>query len=169
MPSTYTLISSNVLSSAAASVTFSAIPATFTDLVVRASIRNSSGGTAATAVTFNGQASGYSVTRLRGNGTTASSGRTTGAAFLYYGLSDSTYTSNVFNSWEMYLPNYLSTTSKPSSVIQATENNSASDFYIDLDAGLSDITSAITSITITANGNTWVSGSSFYLYGISKS
>lgn len=169
MANTYTLISSNVLSTATASVTFSAIPNTYTDLVIKASIRNSSGGTAATAVTFNGQASGYSVTRLRANGTTASSGRTTGATFLYYGINDSTYTSNVFNSWEMYLPNYLSTTSKPSSVIQATENNSIADFYIDLDAGLSNITSAITSITITANGNTWVAGSSFYLYGIKNS
>ena len=40
MPSTYTLISSNVLASSAASVTFSAIPSTYTDLVVRASIRS---------------------------------------------------------------------------------------------------------------------------------
>ena len=40
MPATYTLIASNTLSSAAASVTFSAIPATYTDLVLRYSARS---------------------------------------------------------------------------------------------------------------------------------
>jgi hypothetical protein len=169
MPNTYTLISSNVLGSSAASVTFSAIPSTYTDLVIRASIRNSSGGTAAIATTFNGQASGYSVTRLRGSGTTGSSGRTSSSTFLYFSLTDSTYTANTFASWEMYLPNYLSTTNKPVSNFSVTENNSAADYYIDLNAGLSNITSAITSVTLSADGNTFVSGSSFYLYGIKNS
>jgi hypothetical protein len=169
MPNTYTLISSNVLSSTAASVTFSAIPNTYTDLILKASTRNSSGGTAVIATTFNGQASGYSVTRLRGTGSTASSGRTSSATFLYFSLTDSTYTANVFSNWEMYLPNYLSTTSKPVSNFSVTENNSASANYIDLNAGLSDITAAITSVTLSANGDTFVSGSSFYLYGLKSS
>ena len=168
MPSTYTLISSNVLSSNAASVTFSSIPATFTDLVLRASTRNSSGGTCVIATTFNGQASGYSVTRLRGTGSSASSGRTSSATYLYFSLTDSTYTANTFSNWEMYLPNYLSTTSKPVSNFSVTENNATAS-YIDVNAGLSNITSAITSVTLTADGDTFVSGSSFYLYGISKS
>jgi len=168
LPSTYTLISSNVLSSNAASVTFSSIPATFTDLVLRASTRNSSGGTCVIATTFNGQASGYSVTRLRGTGSSASSGRTSSATYLYFSLTDSTYTANTFSNWEMYLPNYLSTTSKPVSNFSVTENNATAS-YIDVNAGLSNITSAITSVTLTADGDTFVSGSSFYLYGISKS
>ena len=40
---TYTLISSNVLASSAATVTFSSIPATYTDLVLRVSARNNDG------------------------------------------------------------------------------------------------------------------------------
>ena len=169
MPSTYSLISSNVLASSAASVTFSAIPSTYTDLVLRASTRNSSGGTCVIATTFNGQASGYSVTRLRGTSSSASSGRTSSATSLYFSLTDSTYTANTFSNWEMYLPNYLSTTSKPVSNFSVTENNSATAFYIDVNAGLSNITSAITSVTLTADGDTFVSGSSFYLYGIKNS
>jgi hypothetical protein len=168
MPSTYTLISSNVLSSSAASVTFSAIPSTYTDLVLRCSTRNSSGGTCVIATTFNSQASGYSVTRLRGTGSSASSGRTSSATYLYFSLTDSTYTANTFSNWEMYLPNYLSTTSKPVSNFSVTENN-ATTSYIDVNAGLSNITSAITSVTLTADGDTFVSGSSFYLYGIKNS
>ena len=169
MPSTYTLISSNVLASSAASVTFSAIPSTYTDLILKASTRNSSGGTCVIATTFNGQASGYSVTRLRGTGSTASSGRTSSATYLYFSLTDSTYTANTFSNWEMYLPNYLSSTSKAVSNFSVTENNSATANYIDVNAGLSNITSAITSVTLTADGDTFVSGSSFYLYGIKNS
>lgn len=168
MPSTFTLISSNVLSSSAASVTFSAIPSTYTDLVLRASTRNSSGGTCVIATTFNGQASGYSVTRLRGAGSSASSGRTSSATYLYFSLTDSTYTASTFSNWEMYLPSYLSTTSKPVSNFSVTENNATAS-YIDTNAGLSNITSAITSVTLTADGDTFVSTSSFYLYGIKNS
>jgi hypothetical protein len=168
MPSTYTLISSNVLSSSAASVTFSSIPSTYTDLVVKASTRNSSGGTCVIATTFNGQSSGYSVTRLRGDGTSASSGRTSSATYLYFSLTDSTFTSNTFSNWEMYLPNYLSSTSKAVSNFSVSENNATAS-YIDTNAGLSNITSAVTSVTLTASGDTFVSGSSFYLYGIKNS
>ena len=41
---TYTLISSNVLSSSAASVTFSSIASTYTDLVLRVSARDDRAG-----------------------------------------------------------------------------------------------------------------------------
>jgi hypothetical protein len=137
-------------------------------LVIRASTRNSSGGTAVIATTFNAQSSGYSVTRLRGDGSTAASGRTSSATYLYFSLTDSTFTANTFSNWEMYLPNYLSSTSKAVSNFSVSENN-ATTSYIDINAGLSNITSAITSVILTASGDTFVSGSSFYLYGIKNS
>ena len=58
---TYTLISSNVLGSSAASVTFSSIPATYTDLVLRVSARTDADDTS--LITFNGTTTGYSKTR----------------------------------------------------------------------------------------------------------
>jgi len=82
MPNTYTLISSNVLSSTAASVTFSSIPATFTDLVLRASIRGNGTQTPDVGVlniNSNG-ASNFSSTYLRGTGSAANSARDTAAA-----------------------------------------------------------------------------------------
>ena len=53
---TYTLISSNVLTTAAASVTFSSIPATFTDLVLRMSAQADGASNAFDNITltFNG-------------------------------------------------------------------------------------------------------------------
>ena len=67
MANTYTLISSNVLGSSAASITFSAIPATYTDLVVRVTSRvdRSINGAHNCFLTVNGSTSSdYSYTNL---------------------------------------------------------------------------------------------------------
>jgi hypothetical protein len=166
---TYTLISSNVLSSSAASVTFSAIPATYTDLVLRVSARADDTGLLL-QMTLNSATSTYSNTLLLGNGSTVSSTRNTGQAYLRAGyVNPSGSTASTFSSGEIYIPNYNSTIAKPMSSLGMTENN-ASTAYIANYANLWDTSSAITSITLdmTASGQNFVSGSSFYLYGISN-
>jgi hypothetical protein len=80
MANTYTLIESQVLGSSAASVTFSAIPATYTDLVLRVSARTDADDTS--LITFNGTTTGYSITRLNGNGATATSNRSSSAVSI---------------------------------------------------------------------------------------
>ena len=171
MPSTYTLISSNVLTSSAASVTFSSIPSTYTDLVIRCSTRSDVSG--AILVELNGDSSTiYSTTRLRGDGSTASSGRTSSAANLYFGLNTpSTATANTFTSQEIYIPNYTVSQNRVSSNFQVAENNSATtSVYIDLQAGLYTSTTAITQIKfLHGSANNYAAGSSFYLYGIKNS
>ena len=172
MPSTYTLISSNVLASSAASVTFSAIPSTYTDLVIRASARDSdTSGGSAIFVRMNGLTTNiYSVTRLRGDGSSASSGSTTNATSLYFGFIDSSSkTANTFGSWEAYFPNYTVAQNHPASGFAAAENNTTSPVNMDINAGLMREASAITSLTLFSNGLGFVSGSSFYLYGIKNS
>ena len=170
MPSTYQLISSNVLSSSAASVTFSAIPSTYTDLVLRASARDSGTGGTIILARVNGLTTGiYSVTRLRGTGSSASSGSTTNATSLYFGfIDDASDTSNTFASWEAYFPNYTVAQNHPVSHTSAQETN-ATAANLDTNAGLISTTAAISSITLTPNGLGFVSGSSFYLYGIKNS
>jgi hypothetical protein len=76
MPVTYDNIATNTLGSATKNITFSSIPATYTDLRIVLV------GTIQTAadyieITFNGTTSGYSWTRLSGDGSTAASGRIT--------------------------------------------------------------------------------------------
>ncbi len=166
MPNTYTLISSNVLSSSAASVTFSSIPATFTDLVMLWSVNTSSlqDGT----IYFNGTlgTTNYSRTFVAGNGATASSSRNSNREAIdmdYIGSA----TANTFASGEMYLPNYAGSANKPLSTISALEANSTT-AYLRANAGLARVTAAVTSLTIAAAG-TFSSGSSFYLYGIKNS
>lgn len=172
MPSTYTLISSNVLSSSAASVTFSAIPATFTDLVVRLSGRSDESGATRSDLTLvvNGTSANYSYTRLIGSGSAATSSRVSGTVSFGIGeISGAAGTSNTFASGEIYIPSYLASQNKQISSNIMQENNTTS-AYIRAYANLWSNTSAITSLAFTVNGGfNFVAGSSFYLYGIKNS
>jgi hypothetical protein len=165
---TYTLIEAKTLASSAASVTFSAIPATYTDLVVRLSARSDS-ATVNIKITFNSDtATNYSQTYIIGDGSAASSGRQSSIDnFNPYGLNASTYTANTFSNAEIYIPSYLVSQNKPIGFFGVTENNATS-AYMMPSAGLWRNTAAITSVIIAPNNNNFVSGSSFYLYGISN-
>jgi hypothetical protein len=173
MANTYSLISSNVLSSSAASVTFSAIPSTYTDLVLRMSLRGSNGGQIYDDIEyrFNSTNNNYSGTRLTGDGAAAASSRTSNATNLripYFGAG-STSTTSTFSSAELYIPNYNSADKKPFGGFGAGENNNAT-AYMNGIAALWGNTAAINEIQIfTYTSANFVSGSSFYLYGIKNS
>jgi len=168
---TYTLISSNVLTSSAASVTFSSIPATYTDLVVRLSARATT--TASNIwVTFNGSsATNYSVTVVAANTTSAISSRESSATYAnnFYSVNRSTSTASTFSSAEIYIPSYTVSQNKPFSGMGVIENNSATTgFQIADNALLFRDTTSISSITLTSESGSFVTDSSFYLYGISS-
>jgi hypothetical protein len=172
MPATYTLIASNTLSSSAASVTFSAIPATYTDLVLRMSLRSTeASNTTPIEITFNSDtATNYSVTRINGDGSAASSSRRTSYNFIDgFQVPAANGTSNTFSSTELYIPNYTASQNKPMSLMQVDERNTTA-AEMNAIAGLWRNTAAITSITLDFFGaTTYASGSSFFLYGIKNS
>jgi hypothetical protein len=175
MASSRYLISSQTLASTAASVTFSSIPATYTDLVLRVSARDTTtsaiiGGT---TFTFNGSSGSlYSITKLIGDGGTASSSRRSNITSdeFYYPGANAGMTANTFGSVEIYIPSYTASQNKPFSTFAVTENNSgtAGDTEIDAWANLYRDTAAISSIVINAYVN-FAIGSSFYLYGLKNS
>ena len=171
MANTYTLISSNVLSSSAASVTFSSIPATYTDLVLRWSARNTGAGENA-QIRFNADsASNYSRTNLYGDGSAANSIRGTSETYFYFGFSidASTRTASTFASAELYIPNYTAAINKPISGFSTIETNATACDTPAVIAALWRNTAAITSIEVGPVTNSFASGSSFYLYGIKNS
>jgi hypothetical protein len=168
MASTYTLISSNVLSSAAASVTFSAIPSTYTDLVLRWSVRSTSTPVVRLSIKPNSDTSSLSWTRIQGNGATASSSTTADVQWLGGAISGSSDTANTFGSGELYIPNYTVAQNKPASAIGVSENN-ATTAYVEAFANLWQSTTVISSLLIAATGGNLNTGSSFYLYGIKNS
>jgi hypothetical protein len=173
MPATYTLISSNVLSSSAASVTFSAIPATYTDLVLRISGRSDAASTQdSVRIRFNGNSSSiYSRTQLFGGGTSGTQGSSNSSnidRILAPYVDGDSATASTFGSNEIYIPSYLASQNKPVSVFGVSETN-ATGTYMGVSAALFSSTTAISSMVIAPeNGSNWLSGSSFYLYGISN-
>lgn len=172
MPVTYNLISSNVLSSSAASVTFSAIPSTYTDLIVRMTTRSDRAlVTDNYLIELNGSATAvYSRTSLLNNGGTAQSSNATAQAFWVALYTDAaTATSNTFGSAELYIPNYAGSNNKVASSFNVQEDNNTT-AYLSANAHLWGNTAAITQIKISPSASqNWVSGSSFYLYGIKNS
>jgi len=172
MAATYTLISSNVLASSAASVTFSAIPATYTDLVLRSSVRLSdvSDVKGSFYIYINGVTTGnlYSNTRIQGEGSSVSSSRTSNSnVALNVTTTQDGATSNTFGSGEVYFPNYTVSSNKAFLVDNVAENNSATANLLGAKAALWRSTNTISSLTLSTD-TTFMIGSSFYLYGISN-
>ena len=170
MATTYTLISSNVLSGSAASVTFSSIPSTYTDLVVKCSSRMDTTGPDNLRLQFNGASSSYSRIYLVGTGSVASSGSGSSQSYIFgENLVEGTnYTSSTFGSTDIYIPSYTASQNKPLSIDGTLENNATASYRV-AQASLWSNTAAITSIVISPGSGNFVSGSSFYLYGIKNS
>lgn len=174
MANTYSLIASNVFSSAANQLTFSSIPQTYTDLVLRISARQSSGNPNVYGrlnVFFNSDddtSVDYSNTRLYTlNGTSATSDRLSSTYFGPEMWSAGNSTANTFGNGEIYIPNYTTTEAKPTSSFGVGENNATAN-AIGISAGLKRANiSAISSLRIVSSINFDI-GSSFYLYGIKK-
>jgi hypothetical protein len=170
MPNTYSLIASSTVGAGGAStIDFTSIPQTYTDLILKGSLRsNDSGSRVDLALAFNGSAISYSSRSVRNADGTASSG-TGGTTSIEAGRTPgATNTANTFSNFEFYIPNYTGSNNKSVSVDQVYENN-GTNIYISLNAGLWSNTSAITSISIAANTGNYIQYSTAYLYGIIKS
>ena len=169
MPNTFTLIaSSTVGAGGAASIDFTSISGSYTDLLLKVSAR----GTATRAssgyyfnITLNTLTTNQTSRYVNGNGSAAQSGSFT-RIFGYCVPSDDT--ANTFSNSEFYFPNYAGSTNKSVSLDAVNENN-ATLADSSLQAGLWSSTAAITSIGLVPAGGNFAQYSTAYLYGIIKS
>ena len=173
MATTMKLIAKQTLSTTAATVTFSSIPGTATDLVLVYSARtNRSAVSSDIYLQFNGITTAtYSFRRIYGVGTSAGSDSLTNnsSGGLCGWATGANATASTFGNSQIYIPNYAGSTAKSFSAEGVTENN-ATDSRIAAYAGLWSGTSAITQIDLKDyDAASFVSGSSFYLYTITKS
>jgi len=164
MATTYEPIATNTLSSAASSIAFSSIPATYTDL------RLVLVGTATAALSerfrFNSDtATNYSYTIMYGDGSAAGSGRGSNVTFIR---------GTFMNSWSTTIPvmvtldifSYAGSTRKTCllSVSQDLNGSGAAE----RSAAIWRSTSAINNIEIFASTSTFAAGTTATLYGILK-
>jgi len=172
---TMTLIASHTTGSGGEQyATFSSIPQTYTDLVIKASLRNLNNNWGSGYIWLNGNIltsysngnNGFYNIKLAGSGTSASSGTNLdNINWTYSGM-----TTNTFGVAEIYIPNYTSSNYKSFS-IDSTQEANATQSYGGITAELWQNTSAITSISIGSytSGDGPAQYSTFYLYGIKNS
>jgi hypothetical protein len=168
---TYTLISSATAGvGGAADFFFSSIPATYTDLVLKLSLRDANTGTRSIAkVQFNGSTTSYSSIAAYGFNGTSTGSAAGGSTYI-----DWTYavgngaTASTFSNNEIYIPNYAGSQNKSVLIDFTAENNSSSLNILGLAAGLWSNSAAITSITLTPGTANFLQYSTAYLYGVSN-
>jgi hypothetical protein len=164
MAITYTPIATTTTTTVVGNVNFSSIPSTYTDLIIVVVGADNTDNTRGTYLRFNSDTgSNYSITELRGNGTSAFSTRAgiTAASIAYSVTPDTTlgYSVNIGN-----IMNYANSTTFKT--VLARENSLTTTY-----GGSGAIvslwrnTAAITSIDVLESGNFKI-GSTFSLYGI---
>jgi hypothetical protein len=172
MPLTYELIASaTVGASPVSTIDFSSIPATYTDLCLKMSLRTDRGGIFDYAtINFNNSAADYTLRVLEGVPASVFSYNQSTFGVNLIGRADgATATSNTFASIELYLPNYAGSRNKSMSIDSAQEDNNVT-AYLDMFASQWSQTTAINRLTITnGTGNSYVQYSTAYLYGIKNS
>ena len=163
MASTYEPIATNTLGSAASSITFSSIAATYTDLrIVFVGIESTAGFNYANLRFNSDTGSNYSFTYLTGSGTAAASAANTSQTRIRlneYGLSNtipSMITVDVFS--------YAGSTYKTCLSSCAEDYNGSG--MIEAKVSLWSNTAAITSITLVNLVSNFATGTTATLYGI---
>ena len=161
MAATYEPIATTTLGSANSTITFSTIPATYTDLRLVLVFTTSISG-ANVFFRFNGDTgSNYSYTSIAGSGSTATSSRNTGANRIQTDTNSST-TIPHFETVDVF--SYAGSTNK-TALMTAQEDDNGSG-YVTSAVGLWRNTAAITSMTAFCNGANFSIGTTATLYGI---
>jgi len=173
MATTYTLISSvTVGAGGAANIEFTNIPQTYTDLVLKFSLRVNIAGAGSynVGLRVNGNSSNiYNNIRLYKDSSTVFGAYSNTQSTALVGLATAAGdTANTFASSEFYLPNYTSSNNKGGITNTVHENNGNAQAF--LASNLIATTSAITSIELLLTGVSYtiVQYSTAYLYGISN-
>lgn len=170
MANTYELISKTTATTSVASIEFTSIPGTYTDLVLKLSARHDvfNDTIKQQLLDFNNSGSTKQLSTMRWNGDTVG-GFTESAGQLNGYVTGATATANTFGVWELYLPSYANTNFTKSYIVDfGTENNGA-DQQVGIVAGAWPSTSAVTSIKLSTAAGNYVTGTTAQLYGIKNS
>ena len=170
--STYVLISSaTVGSGGAAGIDFTSIPSTYTDLQILVSARSTSAVTGlGFYFQFNGSSSAiYTLNELYAYSGGVGPYKGTSLTDIFAGyIPGTSTTANTFNSSNIYIPNYTSSTNKPALIYTSWEHNGTTNWENDTIAGLWASTAAINRVYIYPSSGNLAQYTTAYLYGISN-
>ena len=168
MATTYQMIQTTTLGTSQASVTFSAIPSTYTDLVLVGSAKSLLSGTDSIGIAVNGNGSAiYSRTYLQANGTAVTSGRQTAQIRIVSDYIMGTSGTADFGVYTWNFMNYSNTTTYKTMLVRYNSASAAAGTAVLLWRS----TSAITTFSFNINSfgsstGDFITGSTFTLYGI---
>lgn len=165
MTSTYEKIATNTIASVTTSISFSSIPATYTDLVLVYSSRSQGGyDYQNSSIRFNGDSgSNYFYTQMQGNGSTTSALSQTSLTSIPSGADIGTTQSGIWSVNIVTIQNYSNSTTYKT----VLDRVNATPSFTLARVGLWSSTAAINSITVLRDDSNGFSvGSIFTLYGI---
>jgi hypothetical protein len=164
------IVSQTGFSGSTSQTIFNNIPQTYQDLMIVFSLRTTYAGVYDTSISMianNSYTSIYSWTELKGNGSSASSSRTTAVNYgstSAYGATSALSPTGTFASTVFHILNYANTsTFKTVLMRSAADSNGVGG--TNLTASLIQTTAGIGQLLIQTNGN-FVDGSTITLYGI---
>jgi hypothetical protein len=161
VPATFEPIATTTLSSAANTITFSSIPATYTDL--RLTLVLNSAATQYVTFRLNADSgSNYSYTWMDGSGSAAASGRGTNDSLVY--ISQRTITSGQVAFFTLDLFSYAGSTNKTILTTNSQDENGSG--FVGNQVALWRNTSAITEIQLRSGVSIYGAGTTATLYGI---
>lgn len=170
MASTFKLIEATTLTTTQASVTFSIIPATFTDLCIKTSLRCGSTGVqiGETLVSFNSNSTNQASKRIFAY-ILGEVGQTR-TDLLLGNLPSVSNLANTFSNDEATIFNYAGSNNKTANFYSAADSTNTDTYskFLNITGSRWSNVSPIHSVTFTSNADFQI-GSSFYLYGISNS
>jgi len=157
---TYTPLANTTLSSAASSVTFSSIPATYRDLVVVVVAEGST--TLQGRIRFNGDtSSSYDYVRMSGSGSAATTATATNNSSGFISAIAQATTTGALQ-MNINIMDYSTTNKHKTTISRANQSANGTEAF----ANLWKNSSAITSVQILTSTGNWASGSTFALYGV---
>ena len=162
MPSTYEPIATTTLGSAATSITFSSIPATYTDLRLVVVSKYTDNGS--TYLRYNNDSgSNYSYTWIYGTGSSAGTYLFSNQTEFDIDLASNFNTVNP-SFWSLDIFSYAGSTYK--TALQTTQNDSNGSGTVERVVRLWRSTSAINELNIYRPSSTFTAGTTATLYGI---
>ena len=165
MPATYEKIATTTLGSAAASITFGSISSAYTDLRIVVTFFTTSNGNVLLELN-NDSSALYSYTSLRGNGTAASSTRSTANTNALMGFGGSGAAGGIPALSEIDILSYAGSTFK--TILSSTASDKNGSGWTSRLVNLYRSTTAVSTVKLLSDAGNFDTGTTATLYGILK-